>query len=123
MNIEEKAEKLILVLTKESYSGVVEWDVTEAPTSLTKGTDGIYPLFLETKFKGTDIGLFQVRSRYYHDETEFSWTEEVGMCLLGRNREVIWNYTSGRSGALSNLFEVARVQASGIDDLLDKLLE
>mgnify|MGYP000748199575 CR=1 FL=1 len=121
MNIENKAEKLIIILTRATFEGKVEWKEETAPDGLTDGTDDIFPLYLTTTYKKSDIGLFMRRYKSYHDEFEYSWGEGIGMCIIGERRTILWEY-SERSSALINLFEAAREQASGINSILDDLL-
>mgnify|MGYP000606659025 CR=1 FL=1 len=121
MNTESKTEKLIILLTKETYDGNVEWNNEPVPSGLTQGTNDIFPLYLGTVYKDTYIGLFQRRYKHFHDEFEYSWSEEIGMCVLGDNEAILWEYKE-RSVTLVNLFEAAREQASGINSILDNLI-
>lgn len=125
MNIESKAEQLITKLLRETYEGFVRWEIDRAPTGLTVATEDVYPLFLSTNYKGTNIGLYQRRSKYFVDEHEYYWSEDIGLCVFQNNlvgSAVIWQY-DGRSISLGNLFSAAREQASGIDTILDDLLK
>ena len=122
MNIDEKTEQLIILLTRETFSGNVNWENTQAPAGLVKGTEDFYPLFLQTIFKNTVIGLYQRRYKHFHDEFEFYWCEEIGMCVVGDYEAIVWEYNA-RSSTLINLFEAAREQASGIGGILDGLLK
>lgn len=122
MNIENKAEQLIILLTRETYSGTVTWLIDQPPKGLASGTEDLYPLFLETQYKGKTIGLYQRRYKYFFDEHEFYWSEEIGMCVVGDFQSIVWEYKE-RSSALFNLFEAAREQASGINSILDDLLK
>lgn len=122
MNIENKAEQLVILLTRETYSGSVLWQNTPPPSGLSTATEDFYPLFLQADYKGTSIGLFQRRYKYFFDEHEFYWCEDIGMCVVGEYGSVLWQYNE-RSSALNNLFEAAREQASGIGGILDNLLK
>ncbi|SEN35742.1 hypothetical protein [Nitrosomonas marina] len=122
MDIEDKSEKLIVKLTRETYSASVSWEVKKPPTGLTEGSNDVFPLYLETHYKNVDIGLFQKRYKHFYDELEYSWAEEIGMCITGEQGRVLWEYKES-SPALLNLFEAAREQASGINGILDNLLE
>lgn len=122
MNIDNKAEQLIILLTRETYSGSLRWSHTIPPAGLSTATENFYPLFFEANFKGTTIGLYQRRYKYFFDEHEFYWCEDIGMCVVGEYGSVLWQYTE-RSSALINLFEAAREQASGIGGILDHLLK
>ncbi|WP_035242179.1 hypothetical protein [Desulfobacter vibrioformis] len=121
METKDKIEKLAIALTKETYLGQIKWQEREAPYSLIEGTNNIIPLFLIGMYKGKCIGLYSVRYKYYYDEMQWSWTEDQGICFIGENDNIIWEY-SQHSGAVVNLFEAAREQASGINEIIDELL-
>lgn len=122
MSVENKAEQLIVLLTRETYSGSVRWEHTKPPVGLSNATEDFYPLFFLANYKGTPIGLYQRRYKYFFDEYEFYWRENIGMCIVGEYGSVLWQYTE-RSSALINLFEAAREQASGIGGVLASLLK
>lgn len=122
MSIDKKIEKLAVKLTKETYSDSITWSNEKPPAGLTKGTDDIFPIYLECEYKGIDIGLYTRRYKYYHDEFEYSWSEDVGICVTGDHGQILWEYEE-RSPAVINLFEAAKEQASGINDILNDLLD
>jgi len=121
MDVEDKAEKLIIQLTRETYENKVKWHARDAPINLEFGTEHIFPLYLEATYKKTIVGLFQRKYKCFHDEHDYSWSEEIGFCVLDNEERILWEYND-RSAALVNLFEAAREQASGINDILDGLL-
>lgn len=122
MKIDNKTEQLILALTKQTVNNSISWKSYPIPSSLTKGTDNYYPFFLITEYKNKFIGLYQKRYRYFHDEHEFYWSEDAGLCILDQNDTVIWECNE-RSSTLSNLLDIARKQAAGINDILNDLLD
>ncbi|MBG9992317.1 hypothetical protein [Pseudoalteromonas sp. NZS37] len=120
MNNDDKTEQLIILLTRETYSGHVSWNNEAPPLGLSKGTDDFYPLFLQAEFKGSKIGLYQRRYKHFYDEFKFHWGESIGMCVID-GESVLWNFTE-KSSALINLFDAARDNASNIGGILDNLL-
>jgi hypothetical protein len=120
MNIDNKTEQLIILLTRETYSGNVTWVNEVPPLGLSRGTDDFYPLFIQTQYKGSTIGLYQRRYKHFYDEFEFHWGENIGMCVVD-GQSVLWNFTQN-SSALINLFDAARDGASNIGGILDNLL-
>ena len=121
MSINKKIEKLAVKLTKETYSESITWSNENPPSGLTKGTDDFFPLYLECEYKGVDIGIYIRRYKHYYDEFEYSWTEDVGICMPGDHGQISWEYEE-RSPALINLFDAAKEQASGINEILNDLL-
>lgn len=121
MYTETKVEQLITKLIRETASNSIHWTITNPPSGLTNGTDDIVPLFLQTWYKDTPIGIYQKRFRSFIDEHEFYWSEQIGFCLFDTEGRVAWELEE-RSPALFELFRSAREQASGIGNLLDNLL-
>jgi len=121
MNIESKTAQLVSKLMRETSEGLVSWKVEDAPDALWRGTETIIPLYLQTNYKGTVIGIYEVRSKHFYDEHDFHWSEGLGLCVVDRFDKVIWE-SNEYSPALQSLYETAREDASGINDILDNLL-
>lgn len=122
MNTDSKTTLLLTKLIRETSSGKVRWEVRDAPKSLNQATEQVVPLYLQTEYKGKILGLYEVRSKYFHDEDVFSWSEGIGFCIVDDQQRVIWESTQ-YSPALKDLFDTAREQASGINGILDDLLD
>ena len=122
MGIETKATQLIQRLTRATVNGEVTWSQSSPPKYLTSGTDDVIAVFLRCTYKDTRIGLFEKRTKYFHDEFDYTWGARIGLCVVDPLGEMLWEY-SERSSALNNLFEIARETSSGIDRILDKLLD
>ncbi len=121
MNIESKTAQLVTKLMRETAEGSVSWKVEDVPDALWKGTESIIPLYLQTNYKGTRIGIYEVRSKHFYDEPEYYWTEGLGLCVVDPYGKVTWE-SREYSPALQSLYETAREDASGIDNILDDLL-
>lgn len=122
MSTENKTAQLITKLIRETAKGNIEWKVVDAPRSLNHETEQSVPLYLQTEYKGETLGLYDLRTKYFTDVDEYYWTEGVGFCIVDNRGRVIWE-TRESSPALLDLFNTAREQAAGIDDILDNLLE
>lgn len=122
MSTESKTAQLITKLIRETSKGNVNWEIEDAPTSLNSETEQSVPLFLQTEYKGKILGVYDLRTKYYTDVDEYSWSESVGFCIVDTVGRVVWESREG-SPALFDLFNTAREQASGIDDILDDLLD
>lgn len=121
MNTENKVIQLITQLIRETANGTVKWVVSETPYSLNQDTEQSVPLFLQTEYKGKTIGLYDLRVKHFYDEHDYYWSELIGFCVIDQLRRVVWE-TTEYSQALRDLFNTAREQASGINDILDDLL-
>lgn len=121
MSTDKKIDQLILLLTRETVEKKLNWVSAEVPLSLRSGTDDYYPIFLKADYKNKILGIFQRKFKYFYDEHEFYWSNEVVLCVIDDKGGVVWEYNE-TSIALNNLFDLAREQASGIDEILDDLL-
>ncbi|WP_189402615.1 hypothetical protein [Arenicella chitinivorans] len=122
MSTESKTTQLITKLIRETSNGNVEWTVKDAPRALNYETEQSVPLYLQTEYKGRKLGVYDLRTKYFTDEDEYHWIEGVGFCIVDDKGRVVWEANES-SLALGDLFKTAREQASGVDDILDDLLE
>lgn len=121
MNTDTKTAQLITKLIRETAKGNIEWEVKDAPDSLNYETEQSVPLFLQTEYKGRLLGVYDLRIKSFYDEHAFYWSEGIGFCIVDKAGRVLWE-SNEHSPALLDLFNTAREQASGIDDILDDLL-
>jgi len=121
MSTENKTAQLITKLIRETSKGHVRWEVKDAPRALNHDTEQSVPLYLQTKYKGKLLGVYDLRTKSFHDEHEYYWSESIGFCIVDDHGRVVWE-ANEYSPALLDLFNTAREQASGIDDILDDLL-
>lgn len=122
MSTESKTAQLITKLIRETAKGNVKWEVEDAPRALNAETEQSVPLYLQTEYKGKTLGVFDLRTKYFTDVDEYYWSEGVGFCIVDERGRVVWESRES-SPALLDLFNTAREQASGIDDILDGLLD
>ena len=122
MSTESKTAQLITKLIRETAKGNVEWEVKNPPRSLNSETEQSVPLYLQADYKGKLLGVYDLRTKSYTDEDKFYWSESIGFCIVDAKGRVVWESVE-RSPALLDLFNSAREQASGIDDILSELLD
>ena len=122
MSTEIKTTQLITKLIRETSKGNVRWKVEDAPRSLNNETEQSVPLFLQTDYKGKLLGVYDLRTKCFTDVDEYHWSEGVGFCIVDKGGRVVWE-AQHVSPALQDLFITAREQASGIEDILDDLLD
>lgn len=121
MERENKTMQLITKLIRETAKGEIKWRVKDAPKSLNQATEREVPLYLETSYKGKFLGIYDVRSKSFFDEHAFYWSESVGFCIVDIGGRVVWELNE-YFPALLDLFNTAREQASGINEIIDDLL-
>jgi hypothetical protein len=122
MENDSKGLQLILRLTKATVLKEIEWKTADAPKSLTTGTDCLFPVYVETSYKGQCIALFERRCRSYDGERDsFYWTGSNAVALLDDGRRIVWEFDEP-SVALDLLLKTARESAANVEQLLDSLL-
>lgn len=121
MSTENKTAQLITKLIRETAKGNVKWNVEDAPRSLNYETEQSVPLYLQTEYKDKILGVYDLRSKQFTDADEYYWSESIGFCIVDDKGRVVWE-SKEYSPALLDLFNTAREQAAGIDDILDDLL-
>ncbi len=122
MNLKNRTSQLITKLIRETAKGNLSWTVKDAPRALNCETEQSVPLYLEANYKGRNLGVYDLRRKNFTDVDEYYWSESVGLCIVDERGRVLWE-TCESSPALFDLFNSAREQASGIDEILDDLLE
>jgi len=122
MNTENKIGQLLTKLIRETNNGNVKWSVEDAPDALNYQTEQSVPLYLQTVYGGKALGIYDLRTKHYTDVDEYSWSEGIGFCILDEAGRVVWEI-SEFSPALADLFNTAREQVSGINDLINGLLD
>lgn len=122
MSTEPNFPKLLSLLTKLTSKGQLDWSIAEPPALATRGTDNVYPLFFETRFKDQQIGMGQCRFRDYDPENDrHVWSERLVMMFIDPYGRVVWETTQPYS-ALLNLFRTVRENAANVDGILSHLL-
>lgn len=121
MSTENKTAQLITKLIRETAKGNVQWEVKDTPRSLKNETEQWVHLYLQAEYKGKLLGVYDLRSKHFTDVDEYYWYESIGFCIVDTRGRVVWE-SNEHSTALLDLFNTAREQASGIDDILDDLL-
>ncbi len=112
----DKKEALVTQLIRESLSGNLQWQCVSPPSSLVTATNSYVSIYFQTTFRGSDIGVYQIRHRQFTDVDEYYWSEYLGICIVNRGY-VLWK-SEDYSPSLKNLFDLASEQGSGIDHLL-----
>ena len=135
----DKTTKLIVTLNKNTSQGKILWRVSSPPSSLTKGTQAVFPIFFRTEYKGQNFALYQCRSleperlsfeeltrgsfllSFMRPTPKKNWEERIVLAILDNEGRVLWEDDSQQS-ALSDLFDTVRRKVSNIDEILDAIL-
>lgn len=122
MIAESKTLLLATQLIRETVNGLVKWKIKEPPRALIEATERVVPLYLETEYKGKLLGVYDIRSKSFYDEHAFYWSESIGLCVVDNQGRVLWE-SDEYTQALLDLYNIAREQVSGVNNILDDLLE
>lgn len=121
MNTDRKLSRLVEKMLRATNGGEVSWRIDNPPRSLTFATDNFIPLYLEARYKGNTVCLFELREKYWTDVDDFNWTVSIHFAILIGDR-LVSDY-SEYSPMLKQLFDVALEQASDLDAILDDMLD
>lgn len=123
MTPDEKLTTLLVKLNRLTSLEKIQWDVTDAPRAIARGTDDHIPLFLTTTYKGQKFALYQQRYQSFDGDRErFYWNERLVLAILDEMDRAIWE-ASNQQSALYDLFETARKKVANIDEVIDELLD
>lgn len=121
MIIEDKVSKLLAQILRATYLGGVAWEVSEPPLGLTRNTDNFVPTFLSANYKGAVIVVYEERGRHWTDEESYNWSTSIrfGFMVGGGviTQDIRW------SPVLGQLYDAAKKHASGVDSIIDNLLD
>jgi hypothetical protein len=122
MTTERKTEQLLVRLTRATVDGIIKWEFTKAPATLTSGTEDLILSYMETEFKEQRFGAYERRYRWFDTTSEeLYWTSSAKLILLDESDEVIWE-NSKPSLAVNQLFDKAKQNAGRVNDIFTKLL-
>jgi hypothetical protein len=122
MPSEEKLIQLVNQLIRRTVEGKLEWELGSVPSSLNRATDHVIDSYCETEYKGQTLAVFERRIHAYDgDRDSFYWTGNAGLAII-EGGTVLWENEQGFP-ALWTLLKVAKESASGIENILDSLLE
>lgn len=121
MSTEDKASKLIGQVLRATYNGSIAWRLSSAPASVTRATDSFVPLFLEADYKGNVLVIYEERYKHWTDEDNFTWGSGIrfGFYVGG---VVVTEFVKW-SPLLRQLYEEAKNRASGVESIIDNMLD
>ncbi len=122
MSLSKPISKLVENITWETIEGRVQWSFADAPSALTSGTPYIIPIYVTTKYKDYQrVSVYERRFKYYTDEDSWSWTSMIVFVMIDNWGRVIFE-SEDSDLKINSLFNVARDNASKVDDIVKKLL-
>ena len=117
MDFEDKREQLLAKLIRATLENKIIWKLKKPPYSLNQATENYVPLYFETNYNNTRIGVYEIREKSFTDVDEYYWIEKLGICIVQEPEVVVWQ-DEGYSPALNELFNMVRHYVSGLDNLL-----
>lgn len=122
MSFKEKLSQLLTALIKLTLNDEIQWEATNPPDSITKGTDDIVPIYYETKYKDNHIAVYEQRIKWFHADIEsFYWSEREVFAVLDNKKRILWK--TGEFPAIVDLLNTVKEKSIKIDDLLSNLID
>lgn len=122
MSAEEKYSKLLSQVLRSTYAGSVTWQLANPPANLTRNTDDFVTMFFKAYYKNSEIVIYEVRGKNWADEETFHWGTSVRFGVLIAGSVVVTDPVRW-TPLLGQLFDAAKKQATGIDSIIDNLLD
>jgi hypothetical protein len=123
MIFDNKTIKFMTKLIRLTSDNQLVWSLQNAPSSITEGTNSIIPLYFETVFKEKNLAIYSLRYQDFNPENEsMYWSEKIVFVVLDFQNRVVWEMNE-HSPALLDLMNTIREKESGINDLLDDMLD
>lgn len=116
MNTDDQIERLLMQLVRETSIGNVRWGLTEPHYFLSNATEDMVVAHFGASYSGLDVGVYEARYKYWHDEDSYYWSSEVRLSVV-MNGSLVVDYRKP-SASLSQLFDMARSQSMDFDTLL-----
>lgn len=121
MNLHDMAMRLVEKVTWETVQGKLKWRFGSAPKQLTDGKDDKIEIYVQTKFKGQTLALFERRYKYYADIDDWSWTFQKVFAIIDGFGRVIYE-SSESSLEINNLYDLAFNSAGDVENVMNMLL-
>jgi len=123
VNLSKDVERLIDNIIWETAEGKVDWSFAEPPKYLNEGTEFQIHSYLVCNYKNKQkIGVYERRYKQYTDFDEFFWNSMSVFLMLDDFGRVIFESEEADS-KINSLFNVARDNASKVNDIIKGLLE
>ncbi|MEI7085465.1 hypothetical protein WCU61_05250 [Pectobacterium versatile] len=119
---QDKNTKLILALNKNTKNKSLSWSILDTPPSFDEGTEDRIPVLYVCTYKEKNLALYLRRYRYFHDEHEFYWAEKKCLAIINSQYQILWE-ADEQGQPINDLYSTVTEQASGVDDLLNDLLD
>ncbi len=117
----DKITSLIVKLNKDTVNRTIKWFYVDDDKYKIKGTDDIVPLMYICAMKDKSIAMYERKSKHWLDDIDYTWNSDVYLAIMSHDGKIIWD-TKNPPQALRDLFETVRRQSSGLDEILDELL-
>ncbi|MDX7085065.1 hypothetical protein [Serratia marcescens] len=119
---QDKSIKLILALNKKTKNKSLLWRVVDTPSSFDDGTEDKIPVLYVCTYKQKTLALYLRRYKHFYDEHDFYWTEKKCLAIINERHQILFEVDE-QGQAINDLYSTVTEQASGIDDLLNDLLD
>lgn len=116
MTSDDQIERLLMQLVRDTSIGNVRWGLTEPHFFLNNATEDYVVAHFGTTYNGLEVGVYEARYKYWHDEDSYHWSSEIRFSAVMHGSLVV-DYRKG-SASLYQLYDMARTQAMDFDTLL-----
>ena len=114
---QNKWERVVSKLADDTRSGQVQWDLDRA--GIVERENAAGPVYV-TETLGKKIAVYPIRYKYWLDEENFEWEDDISIEFLSPDWSTQWLFPKTR--ARGDLLEAIQYRFSGADDFADAFL-
>ncbi|NWE18065.1 hypothetical protein [Pseudomonas sp. P7548] len=116
MSADDQVERLLMQLVRDTSMGAIRWSLTEPHYFLTNATEDKVVSFYGAIYNQLEVGVYESRYKYWHDEESFHWSSEIRFSVV-KDGTLVLDYRKS-SAPLFQLFQMAKAQTLNIESLL-----
>lgn len=120
MSEESRLTRTIVALIQETQSGSLAWRAIDTPEDLTKGTDDVVEVVFWSSRAGRNLRLFPYKTKFFADEDEWSWVDEVALEVSDVSGGSWWRFPKNR--IIWDLLEAVKFKTIRVDSFIDSIL-
>jgi hypothetical protein len=109
----------ILEVIKKTRQGKIVWEAIK-PT-IDRLDEPIVNFIYNSKIGGKSFSVYKFRTKYYHDEYDWEWTERIKFDMVNEDGMILYEFPYEYS--LFDLYSAIQEQNSGISEVLNSMLE
>lgn len=120
---DDKVLKFISAMTDKTYQKKIVWELIDAPVVLTEATSNHIGLVYTALVNDKKFAMYEEKYKTYSDDfDQLYWASTYVLCIVNQSYLPIHVVCTGTS-MLYDLFNAVTAQVSGVEDIIDSLID